>query len=149
MQNYGDTEHWPTVELYLCGTMHVVFKTVTGRERWIKSTYRHATYTPVIRPVHSSPLALLHHPDPIKHKRRKVISLVRSNTQSRTNSTFCVSESRLVLAGSIHNLRDSMLESCRSRLFTPCDQLPWRRIERPAVVTMNDTLKLCGLGWGH
>jgi hypothetical protein len=38
---------------------------------------------------------------------------------------FVCSESCLVLAGSIHNFRDSMLESDRSRLFTPGDQLPW------------------------
>jgi len=52
----------------------------------------------------------------------------------------CVCESCLVLAGPIHKFKDSMSESDRCRLFTAGCQLPWRRIERPAVVTMNGAL---------
>ena len=42
---------------------------------WSKSTSKHATYTPVIRPVYSSPLTLLHHPVPINIKEVKFYPL--------------------------------------------------------------------------
>jgi hypothetical protein len=87
---------------------------------WSKSASKHSTYTPVIRPVYSSPLTLLHHPVPINIKEVKFYPLVCSSTQSCTNSTFCVCEK---VAWCLQVLFTTLKTPCQKAIGAVCLQL--------------------------